>query len=246
MRKTDFERIEYPANATDEERGRCRKIINSAQFGWATRNSYNIIIGCSGGIDSTVLVHAAKLALLVSPYTKYPEVNPNLHVVYVDHGLRPEENMKEKAHVRELAKGHVYAELDGAIEYGSGIQERARAVRYGVLDNYANKFVRPIIYTAHTGSDQAETKLFQFITGRKVSGISFENGRIVRPFLGRNVFFREDIEMYARVFGLKWQEDSSNDTDKYTRNKIRHHLIPWIKGNVFGGVEKTLGGSCEK
>jgi tRNA(Ile)-lysidine synthase len=51
---------------------------------------------------------------------------------------------------------------------------------------------------------------------------------------------RESIERYAKIWNLSWSEDSSNCKDKYTRNRIRNELIPWIKENVNAGIVKTL------
>jgi tRNA(Ile)-lysidine synthase len=101
------------------------------------------------------------------------------------------------------------------------------------------------VFTAHNANDDAETKLFQFLRGRKEQpGIpttrklnETSSVLLVRPLLN---FSRKDLERYARCFALTWCEDASNATDDYTRNKLRHHLIPWVETHVNPGFVNML------
>ena len=129
---------------------------------------------------------------------------------------------------------------------GPSLQDRARYARYKALAELAPKF--SVVMTAHNLNDNAETKLYQFLKGQKANGIpSFRRldstDVLSHVYLSRPLlqFSRKDIEVYARCFRLKWCEDSSNKTDHYARNKIRHHLIPWIETNINSGIIKMLG-----
>src|SRR5690606_6791510 len=142
---------------------------------------------------------------------------------------------------------------------GEGIQAAAREARYRALNwIISERFVvdrdyhdplepAPQVMLAHTIDDLIETRLFQFITGRALmqctsrassdlsrnrSGTCVYPRRVTfnRPFFRLNIA-RADVERYAAIWNLKWVEDSTNAHDDYTRNRIRHHLIRWIKEN---------------
>ena len=257
-KKTDLGKILYPESLSVADRRRCRRLIT------AVRNELccnHAIVSCSSGIDSTVLVHALGQAVRISPWgSSIPEIRLDeakikTTAVYLNHHLRPDEVSKEAEHVERITKeylSYVTPAINLDVKKGPSLQEKARDARYKALEQLALSL--PVtgvinIFTAHNMNDVAETKLFQFIKGRKVNGIPKERFLtentsytkkvyLVRPLLK---FSREDIERYARCFNLTWCEDSSNQTDSYTRNKIRHHLIPWIRENVNPGVISTLG-----
>lgn len=236
------------------ERRHCRRMITSVarSFGVMDR----IVVSCSAGIDSTVLVHAVGQALRINPRNKFDSEIKST-AVYLNHNLRPKEVKAEALHVEELATQYLSFTTPAVqlkVEKGPGLQERARNARYSALSLLGEQQLKEIegvarpmcaIATAHNANDNAETKLFQFLkTGRSVGIIPWrriEQGSldvyVVRPLLE---FTREDIERYAYAFSLKWHEDSSNSTDQYTRNKIRHHLIPWVKENINPGIVKML------
>jgi len=198
----------------------------------------DIVIACSGGLDSTVLAHAAAL------HVRLYGGDGKLTLAYVNHRLRPEENIKEITHIRHLSKPLKadWVVLLAPIDSGPGVQEQARKKRYDVLSQSCEAHgKRTNLLTAHNANDQAETVLFRTLTGRQnvriPQAVNTEWGGIFRPFLE---FTRDDIAQYARVWSLGWCEDSSNATDKYTRNKIRHQLLPWIEANINPSVVKTL------
>jgi tRNA(Ile)-lysidine synthase len=85
------------------------------------------------------------------------------------------------------------------------------------------------VATAHHLDDQLETFLIHFSRGTGLdglTGIPIQNDKIIRPLL---IFSRAEIETFANENNLKWREDSSNASDKYVRNKIRHHVVPLLK-----------------
>jgi len=229
--------LKFPKGTSKVDRILCWKIIKSIAV---PDDGGEIVVACSGGIDSTVLAHATAQIL------KLLGGDSVLTLAYVNHGLR-DEVRKEIEHVTtlatELCAGS--AIFTGRTRHGSAVQERARKKRYYLLSAFClgkKSYCRlPYLLTAHNANDQAETILFRTLTGRKQVGIATTRdlkwGYLYRPLLA---FTRKDIERYAKVFDLKWCEDSSNSTDKYTRNRIRHHLIPWIEANINPSVVRVL------
>lgn len=253
--KTDVEKIQYPENLSASDRRLCRKMIVS--IGQYSDTMDNLIVSCSGGIDSTVLAHAVGQSLRIKPCNNRG-AKIFATAIYINHNLRPEEVQKEIEHVRNLSNKHLSFCLDPIdlhLEKGPGLQERARKARYEALQALAQDVAIKVggtvaVLMAHSSNDNAETKLFQFIKGYSVNGIpsnrklgDSSNAYVCRPFLN---FSRSDIERYAHCFNLSWCEDSSNKTDNYTRNKIRHHLIPWIENNINSGFVRMLDKHSKK
>lgn len=251
MRKTDVGKIIYPTGLSVAQRRRARSIITAIASTFD--EAQVIVVACSGGIDSTVLTHALSQALRIRPTNKLGQ-NIVGTACYINHNLRPEENKIEIEHVTQLNSNLSFntPPQNGSIGYGPGIQMRAREIRYNLLHNvvlnYAEKYNSDSngtrLWTAHSANDQAETKLYQFIKGIKPVGIRrkykvkpLNKFSLERPLLD---FTREDIEEYAKCFGLTWCEDSSNKTENYSRNKIRHSLIPWIKENINAGIVNSM------
>ncbi len=200
-------------------------------------NPGHVIVGCSGGLDSTVLSHA----FVQSSILKYNQTNCTL--VYVNHNLRTSHEIDlDINHVQQLGRSLGVNVMVSSVTVQKGnVQAQAREARYGALIGIAHE-LNACVYLAHHANDVAETKLWQFLTGRVVTGINKDHTRdgilFTRPILK---FTKEDLEKYARIWSLSWQEDSSNGTNKYTRNRIRHDLIPWVESNVNPGVIRMLG-----
>lgn len=247
IKRTDVGRIQYPQGLSLSDRRHCRRMITAVAEN--LKQCDHAIVSCSAGIDSTVLAHAAGQAIRIQPENECGRTT-KVTAVYLNHLLRPNEVNKEAEHVERLSREHlsyVTPAITLDVKKGVGLQERARDARYQALETLAKSLPSEDnvhILTAHNSNDDAETKIFQFLKGKKALGIlpiqnfkSLEKVFLVRPFLK---FSREDIERYAKAFQLSWCEDSSNETDAYTRNKIRHHLIPWIEENINPGVVRTL------
>lgn len=262
MKKTDKGKISYPKGLSLPDRRHCRRIITAVS---ELLDCDYVIVSCSGGIDSTVLVHALGQALIINPWPRPRSVLDPLEeteenkikatAVYLNHHFRPDQVAQEAEHVEKITSQYltyVTPSIDLDVSKGPGLQERARDARYQALDALIGKIPGPKtkrvhVMTGHNQNDVAETKLFQFLKGRAVNGIpkerSFGSSHcsfLLRPLLD---FSRKDIERYATAFNLTWCEDSSNDSDDYTRNKIRHHLIPWIEQNLNPGIVQTLSQS---
>lgn len=253
MRRTDKGKVIYPKGISAEGRRFCRDIYNHMVRFYQVvipqrravvglNNSDTFLIACSGGLDSTVLAHAhAQVCTLLD--WKLGKI------AYVNHNLRPPaEIIAETAQVLRLADDFGYEPHYPVIEVPDegNIQALARERRYDVLASIARKSEPDNILTAHHANDVAETKLWQFLTGRPVAGITegmvWGKDAATSVFIARPLlpFTREELMKYASIWDLKWAEDSSNETNKYARNRIRQELIPWIEKELNPGIVKML------
>ena len=197
----------------------------------------NIIIGCSGGADSTAL------AILLFSYSI--KKNINIKLVYVNHNLRDSYYINnEKEYVKNLAKKYKLKYSSTEItknefksNHKSSVENTARILRFDKLSNEAKKFNTKNIFLGHTSTDKAETILFNIIRGTGLKGlegitklttkrISKRNYFITRPLLGIE---RVTTEKICKENGLLPVYDKSNDDLKYTRNKIRKTIFPLLK-----------------
>ena len=180
-------------------------------------------IAVSGGIDSMVLVHLCA------------QLNLNFEVVHCNFMLRGAESDAETQFIESYchSKGipiHTkYFDTNTlAINTKESIQVTARNLRYRWFQEIISLGFDYVL-TAHHLDDSLETVLINFSRGtglEGLTGIPAQNGNIIRPLLP---FSREEIEKYAQVNQIQWREDSSNASDKYLRNKIRHSIVPLFK-----------------
>ncbi|MFH1873703.1 MAG: tRNA lysidine(34) synthetase TilS [Pseudomonadota bacterium] len=188
----------------------------------------SVLVAISGGVDSMVLLH------LLDRLKKTWKLD--LHVAHVNHNLRGKEANADQAFVRKVcrqAKMKFHTVKWNPPKRGN-IQEAARNFRYKFLYEQAQKLKIRYILTAHHQDDQAETVLLQLIRGSGIKGLCgmtdiseiSKNCLIIRPCLE---FSRQDIEKYARRFKVAYVEDSSNQKKYYTRNRVRHELIPLLE-----------------
>lgn len=198
-----------------------------------------LAVGLSGGADSVAL-----LRILAA---RSSELGLVLHTAHLHHGLRGAEADADLAFARELAarfglpfhEAHVDAAAAALADPASGkptetIEEAARRLRYGWFRQLLASGEVDAVATAHTLDDQAETVLAKFLRGAWTEGlagihptIDFPEGRILRPLLAVS---RAEIETYLHALGQSWREDSSNSHLTFTRNRIRHELLPLLEG----------------
>ncbi len=253
MRRTDKGKIFWPKGTSHTDRSFCRKIINTVKD--RVKDYDFVLVSYSTGMDSTVLAHALSKAMVISGQCS------RCALFYINHMIRAEVD-KEVDFVKRMA-----SELDFDFQvvarpilrqHDNNLQADAREMRYEALRKYAHSLGtrtnNVAVLTAHHANDEAETKLFKLLTGRGDVGIAEriewlhdKTGEIklvdlLRPLLS---FTREDLRRYAEVWDLQWCEDSSNQKLDYTRNKIRHELIPWIETNINPAVIKTLSRKAE-
>lgn len=212
-----------------------------------------VVVALSGGADSVCL-----LAVLAEN-----TMAVRLRAVHVHHGIRKEEADRDAEYVRKLCRDLgvplevIYRNVpEYAGMHGLSLEEAGRKLRYEALEHVAwhweqeekervmekKEHDRPVwIAVAHHQDDQAETILHHLFRGsglRGLAGMGPVQGNRIRPLLGVR---KQEILEYLREKGLEWCEDSTNESEEYTRNRIRRELIPYITENINRhGVENVL------
>ena len=209
-----------------------------------TINQYNmvdygdtVIVALSGGADSVCLLH--NLVLLKDKY------NLKVMACHLNHHLRGEESNSDMEFCKELCRQNnielFVKEVDVdklSNELKVSHEECSRNCRYGFFNSLAEKYNAKIA-TAHNSDDNLETTIYNMTRGaslKGLSGIPKVRDYIIRPLINTS---REKIEEYCKGYGLKYVTDSTNLTDEYTRNKIRHNVIPVLK-EINPSVENTV------
>ena len=165
-------------------------------------------------------------------------------VLHVNYGLRGEESDGDERHVRELGERlgvHcVCAAAPAAPERGN-LQAWARDLRYARALELSGG---ALIATGHTASDQAETVLYRLAASpgrRALLGMAPREGRLIRPLLALT---REQTAAHCVARGLAWRDDSSNDSDRFARGRVRHRVLRGLRG-VHPAAEQNLLRSVE-
>jgi tRNA(Ile)-lysidine synthase len=202
-----------------------------------------VLAAVSGGADSVALLRG--LAAIRAP-------GPGrLCVAHFNHALRGAESAGDEAFVVELCRqlglhcevGHAAAVLADAP--GATLEEAARDARYEFLRQTAERLGARYVVTAHTADDQAETVLHRVIRGSGVAGLC-GIGRtrclgpavtVIRPLLGVR---RSQLLAYLEELGQSYRDDSSNADRQFTRNRIRHELLPRLAADFNPGVVDAL------
>jgi tRNA(Ile)-lysidine synthase len=192
-----------------------------------------LAVGLSGGADSVALLRA-----LVE---RQSELGLVLHSAHLHHGLRGPEADADldfaRALAAQLSLPFHEARVDTvahAAAHSQSIEEAARHLRYAWFRQLLASGEVDAVATAHTRDDQAETVLAKLLRGAWTEGLSgihpvveFPEGRILRPLLAAA---RAEIEAYLTALAQPWREDSSNRHVTFTRNRIRHELLPLLEG----------------
>lgn len=199
----------------------------------------NILIGLSGGPDS--------MALLYLLLDIREEIDFNIIVAHVNHGVRGEDALEDEKFVEELAKRiklPYYSKVVNMNEYAKehkiSSEEAGRALRYGFFREILSKIGGGKIAVAHNKNDQAETLLMRFFRGTGIDGLKgmeYINGDIIRPILGIE---RDEIEKYLLERNIETRLDKTNLEPIYNRNRIRLDLIPYIKDYYNPNIIDTL------
>lgn len=197
-----------------------------------------LVLAVSGGRDSMAMLHAS--AILAQP-------RDALHVVHVHHGIRGDEADTDADYVahccEELGLGCSVVRTDArgaAKRLHIGIQQAARTVRYAALRRCADDLGGATIATAHTADDNVETILLRIVRGTGLHGLAgipaLSNG-LVRPLLAVT---RRETQAYCRAVGIEYRDDSSNESTKYSRNRLRLSVLPELRSHVNQGVDRAL------
>ena len=178
-----------------------------------------VICAVSGGADS--------VALLFAMYLLRDKLDIRLEAAHFNHHLRGEESDGDEAFVREFCGRYDIPLHVGSAEVRpgkKGLEAAAREARYGFLRRLPGK-----IATAHTADDNAETVLMHLLRGtglRGLGGIQPISGNVIRPMLS---ITRQEVEAFLEEYHLPHREDSSNASDAFLRNRIRHTVMPLLK-----------------
>lgn len=192
--------------------------------------------GFSGGLDSTVLLDnlARHRALL-----------PPIHAIHINHGISPHAAAWQ-AQSAEFCDRIAIPFFSHRVNFdkGGNIEEAARTARYEIF----RATIQPgeALLLAHHADDQAETLLLQLFRGTGINGLAampeimdFAPGRLLRPLLGIR---RKTLENYAVARELTWVEDESNLDEKFSRNYLRHAVIPMLEQKwpgLVGNINRT-------
>ena len=200
-----------------------------------------VLCAVSGGADSVCLLHAL--------YRLRSRLGFSLAAAHFDHQLRGEESRRDARFVEQfvslccgaqhLSDGRILPPVSlylgsgdvagQARARGAGLEETAREMRYAFLRRAAAQAGADRIATAHTADDNAETILLHLTRGaglRGLGGIPPRRGEIIRPLLTTT---RREVEEYLAFYALPHMEDSSNLSDEFSRNRIRHQVIPVLE-----------------
>ncbi|MBC7652524.1 MAG: tRNA lysidine(34) synthetase TilS, partial [Deinococcales bacterium] len=216
-------------------------------------SSHQLLLAVSGGIDSVVMVDL------------FAKAGFNFKIAHCNFQLRGDESVRDELFVQALGKKYkkqVFVKLFDTKVYAANkklsIQVAARQLRYGWFEELRST-VNPqpstdfkqqpvtnyFTATAHHADDNIETLLLNFFRGCGISGLHGilpKQGNVIRPLLFAK---REEIIAYANDHQLTWVNDSSNASDKYSRNFIRHQIIPLMQ-TIYPQVTDNLLDNIER
>lgn len=199
-----------------------------------------ILLTVSGGLDSIVLCEL------------FHKAGFKFGIAHCNFQLRGDESDGDESFVEELAEKYNVRFHSASFDTSTfakknkvSIQVAARQLRYQWFDEIREQFDYKYIATAHHQNDSIETFFINLIRGTGIAGLHGilpKQNKIIRPLLFST---REQIEVFAKKGKLKHREDSSNASDKYVRNKIRHQLIPLLK-ELNANIERTISEDIQR
>ncbi len=208
-------------------------------------------VAISGGADSVALL----LTIHAANSTPRDSLGIGLSAVHINHHLRGAESNTDQQFVEDLCIAldiplHLHhADIPERVAATKEtIEEAARNARYEFFNTLLASGHTDTILTAHTLDDQAETVLMKLLRGAWTEGLSaihpivtLQKGKILRPFLNTR---RADIETHLNSIHQLWREDSTNTDTAFTRNKIRHELLPQLR-TYNPNLDQTLANLAE-
>ena len=183
-----------------------------------------LLLATSGGLDSMVMVDL------------FHKLSFEIAIAHCNFQLRGVESFEDQNFVQNYAEANeiqlFVTQFDTeafAKDYKLSSQVAARELRYNWFYELLETEEFDYVITAHHADDNLETFLINLVRGTGLdglTGIPAQNENVIRPLL---LFSRQEIEQYAKENNIDWREDSSNASDKYLRNRIRHNLGPILK-----------------
>ena len=199
-----------------------------------------LVVGLSGGADSVALLHSLSSVR-----------SGELIAAHLDHGLRPE-SREDVAFCRELCRHLAIAFVSARVDVGeiartrgAGLEETARVERYRFLRAILDEHHGGAIAVAHTRDDRAETLLMNLLRGAGSDGLGSMpqvQGDVIRPLLRAS---REDVLDHLARHELPHREDATNSDLRFTRNRIRHALIPSLEAAFNPRAREALAGAAD-
>jgi tRNA(Ile)-lysidine synthase len=206
----------------------------------------HVLLGVSGGADSVAMLRA------MGALEADAGGRGKLYVAHLNHGLRGKAAEEDQAWLQNLCEQlRVPMEAGrrdiGAIaeEQGDGWEAAARTARYDFLVETAKRVGARFVVTAHTADDQAETVLHRILRGTGIEGLAgiarsrplTESIALVRPMLDVR---RSEVLQYLASTGQDYRTDASNDDTQWTRNRLRHELLPSLREDYNPRVDEAL------
>jgi len=199
----------------------------------------NILVGLSGGPDSVALLHIL--------HSMRHKLRISVGAAYINHMLRPRAAKREAVFCRALCEKYnipcYIEEVDIpslSAKEKTGIEETARIHRYRILRELTSRYGYIKIALGHHRDDRAETILFNLARGASrtgMVGMPPKRGNIMRPLYDIS---RNQVIEYAEEYGLDYMTDASNHNLKFTRNRIRHRIIPVLRKEFGENVAENI------
>lgn len=200
---------------------------------------YNrLFIAFSGGLDSTVLLYTL---------AAQPALVSKLIAVHINHGLSPNAQIWQE-HCQQFCNDLKLPLVIKQVNFKrhANIEEAARKARYSAFEQLIEQ--DDCLVLAHHLNDQAETLLLQLFRGAGIDGLAsmpsvreFAKGRLLRPLLP---YTRQTLENYAEFHQLKWIDDETNQNLGFSRNYLRHQIMPLLRSR-WPGIVNSLGRTAE-
>ncbi len=216
-----------------------QKILDTIGRYFPNVNGRCVTVALSGGADSVALLYALN--------SIKGELGITLAAAHFNHQIRGEEAERDQSFVEDICKKlEIPLKIGSANvpEYaknnGVSLELAARELRYTFFNGLDTEFIA----TAHTASDNLETVLFNLARGTAIKGlcgIPKIRGNIIRPLIDCT---RDEVEAYCKENGIAFVTDSTNLSDDYSRNFIRHNIVPQLK-HLNPSVEKAVGRMTE-
>lgn len=196
-----------------------------------------VIVAVSGGSDSLALLHILKGI----------DLQLELRAIYIDHGLRPFESPAELDCTRKCCLSLQVPFTSRTVDVNSyvkrhktSVEEAARILRYGQLEQARIEWGARCIAIAHTADDQVEEFFIRLIRGssrKSLSGMRTKRDHIIRPLLFER---KVELQAYLSELSISWCFDSSNRNRQYLRNRVRLDLLPLLEADFNPSIRKTI------